>query len=565
MRYYSPQPNLMRISLTIFTLFVAINCFATGQQTFGTTTLRSPFLNMNKCYDVSGSATINPQGVINPTGTVIQWGTATNLATANTISVTNPTSNSYDTTLYVKVTYNSYILLDTVKLSFVSSAMAANFVNNSDICVEYPNNTYLDLSCTVTGLGNTTFAPYWSSASNYCLPYSGNSSNANNPLEKTYWVFTPTVNVATVTLKNTNGCVASNTDTFTFNLKQAGYSPFSNYDTLIKCGSATTSTYANQPPQTNVSFAWSGVYSNNGTTTSGLVTSNILSGTSYQVGTVIVTNNTNGCVNTYQQVYDVRDISMSIGGTYSLPCNGDSLTITDTNYDPTTQPTYLWSLTGNAWDYSPFIAGVTFDNGKTLKAGLPTIVYSNKSGTIPGETGTGTQYCSILDTVIFIAGSSPVVTGITPTDLSNKTYSFSATGVSNATTYSWDFGDGNSSTDVNPTHTYNTAGSYTVKITVTGDDLSCGTDETTYTLNVTDQGTGINSINNESSFTLYPNPIKDKLTIQSTVKIKSLKLITPTGTAINLPLVNIVDLLSVPAGLYYIQINDKYQYKIVKE
>lgn len=35
--------------------------------------------------------------------------------------------------------------------------------------------------------------------------------------------------------------------------------------------------------------------------------------------------------------------------------------------------------------------------------------------------------------------------------------------------WSWDFGDGSSSTQQNPTHTYATAGSYTVKLTVTDD------------------------------------------------------------------------------------------------
>jgi PKD repeat protein len=34
----------------------------------------------------------------------------------------------------------------------------------------------------------------------------------------------------------------------------------------------------------------------------------------------------------------------------------------------------------------------------------------------------------------------------------------------NASSYSWDFGDGATSTDANATHTYNTAGTYTVKI-----------------------------------------------------------------------------------------------------
>lgn len=39
----------------------------------------------------------------------------------------------------------------------------------------------------------------------------------------------------------------------------------------------------------------------------------------------------------------------------------------------------------------------------------------------------------------------------------------------NANTYSWDFGDGNSSQDMNPVHLYNAAGTYAVTLTASGD------------------------------------------------------------------------------------------------
>lgn len=39
----------------------------------------------------------------------------------------------------------------------------------------------------------------------------------------------------------------------------------------------------------------------------------------------------------------------------------------------------------------------------------------------------------------------------------------------NAKTYSWDFGDGGTSTEANPAHTYASYGKYTVKLSVTGD------------------------------------------------------------------------------------------------
>jgi PKD repeat protein len=41
--------------------------------------------------------------------------------------------------------------------------------------------------------------------------------------------------------------------------------------------------------------------------------------------------------------------------------------------------------------------------------------------------------------------------------------------VTNANTYAWDFGDGETSTEQNPVHTYAMSGTYTVKLAVTGD------------------------------------------------------------------------------------------------
>jgi PKD repeat protein len=51
----------------------------------------------------------------------------------------------------------------------------------------------------------------------------------------------------------------------------------------------------------------------------------------------------------------------------------------------------------------------------------------------------------------------------------------------NATTYSWDFGNGSTSTAASPSHTFSNAGSFIVKLTVTG---AGGTNSTTQTVNI---------------------------------------------------------------------------------
>ncbi len=58
-----------------------------------------------------------------------------------------------------------------------------------------------------------------------------------------------------------------------------------------------------------------------------------------------------------------------------------------------------------------------------------------------------------------------------------------------STVYSWTFGDGGTSSDTNPVHSYTVVGTYTVTLVATG---PCGTSTSTQTLNIKDVSTGIN-------------------------------------------------------------------------
>lgn len=69
-----------------------------------------------------------------------------------------------------------------------------------------------------------------------------------------------------------------------------------------------------------------------------------------------------------------------------------------------------------------------------------------------------------------IAGAVPPSAGFNATQNSSNylEYSF-ANSSKNATSYEWDFGDGNSSTEESPTHTYASANIYTITLTATND------------------------------------------------------------------------------------------------
>jgi PKD repeat protein len=70
---------------------------------------------------------------------------------------------------------------------------------------------------------------------------------------------------------------------------------------------------------------------------------------------------------------------------------------------------------------------------------------------------------------------------------------------SNANSYSWNFGDGNSSTDENPIHTYSAAGNYTVELTAMGADNKSATSSKTFT--ITDPNSASKLLTGEDSKT----------------------------------------------------------------
>lgn len=90
-----------------------------------------------------------------------------------------------------------------------------------------------------------------------------------------------------------------------------------------------------------------------------------------------------------------------------------------------------------------------------------------------------------------------------------QVFNFTSTSTGNPTTYAWDFGDGQSSAQQNPTNTYATSGTYTVCLIVSdtcGSDTSC----TSVLVNVI----GVNDPNDGFQVELWPNPSQDHVTVK---------------------------------------------------
>lgn len=288
-------------------------------------------------------------------------------------------------------------------------------------------------------------------------------------------------------------------------------------------------------------------------------------------------------------------------GTDELICTGEVLTLwagspadtilwstgdTTQSIDVTLPGTYfvdVISVCGNGSDtiiveasalvYTDFVeADTTFfctPGSATLSSTMPGTAYAwSTTETTPtiAVTASGTYFLTVTDACgtgtdsVVVVGATTPVASFTNT-ASYVTAFFTNTTVAEGTvSYSWDFGDGNTSTDENPTHIYTAAGTYTVTLTVTNE---CGTDTITNSVTVTT--VGLDEIGNGNSLSIYPNPNNGTFTLDILLAEKSSVEVIVTnelGQKIYTNSLNetvgskleMIDLGKVESGLYFITV-----------
>ncbi len=183
-----------------------------------------------------------------------------------------------------------------------------------------------------------------------------------------------------------------------------------------------------------------------------------------------------------------------VGGEYFLAH------IYDDNGPNGTPGTLLYSdsvpatnVTTNAWNVVTLSSTVTINSGgfyiAWLQGGANVAIATETAGPISFRSyeilgGQWAPYRSNSDQEFLIRAN---ITGYPclntagfnfTTNQNSATFSNASSG---ATTYFWDFGDGNTSTQASPTHSYATIGTYTVCLTASG---PCGTDSVCQTVTV---------------------------------------------------------------------------------
>jgi PKD repeat protein len=177
-----------------------------------------------------------------------------------------------------------------------------------------------------------------------------------------------------------------------------------------------------------------------------------------------------------------------------------------------------------------------------------------------------------METIVVTGVPNPAqcVAGFTMyPDASDVTLINSSTG-SNLS-YLWDFGDGATSTQQFPSHTYATSGNYYLCLTVDDGagcvDMYCDSigengvvfKGTGFTINVIAPpvATGINNeVVSSSDVRIYPDPTSTQLTIDTQLKIDNLTVTDITGKTIaSISLKsNVIDVSNLSDGIYFIKI-----------
>ncbi|MEM6272030.1 MAG: PKD domain-containing protein [Bacteroidota bacterium] len=399
---------------------------------------------------VSGCSPLVVQFTDQSTGPVTSW--FWDFGNGNTSTLQNPaavyvTPGTYTVTLTVSDGPNSDTQVQT-NLITVFQDPTANFTNASPTNGCVPHTVcFTDQSTPGDGAINSWIWDFGD----------GNTSTAQNPCH----TYTATGSF-TVTLVATdvNGC----SNTFTIpNYVNVSTTPTAAFTgtPLSACGPPLTVNFTNNSSggQAPLNYQWD--FGDGNTSTQPNPSNTYTTSGSYTV-TLITTDN-NGCADTLVQNAYVNISSVTAAFTQNTTniCEGQGVTFTDQSTGAT-----QWN-----WD---------FGDGGTSTQQNPTHTYATAGTyTVTLIASNGGQ-CpdTIVQTNLITVNPAPTANFVADTTTSCEVpfvVNFTDLSTSNPVNWAWDFGDGNTATAQNPTHTYTVPGTYNVTLTVTDANGCTGT------------------------------------------------------------------------------------------
>ncbi len=265
-----------------------------------------------------------------------------------------------------------------------------------------------------------------------------------------------------VVIEDINGCQGTNTSTIT---NTGGFTPTISSNQTICFGNSATITSGGAG--SGGTYTWDG-----GLGTGATQVASPASTTTYTVTMV----DGSACTETASVTITVEtEPTVIITPSNPVICAGESLTLAASGAQ-----SYNWNT------------GATSASITVSPTNQTTYTVIGSNGVCQGAAVSTTISVNLAPVIIAGSDQTLIVAG--------GTINFSNAG-SGATSYSWSFGDGTSSTLGSPSHTYTSAGTYTVILT--GTLGNCSSSDT-ITINV--GFTGLEEVNLEESVNLYPNP-----------------------------------------------------------
>ena len=281
----------------------------------------------------------------------------------------------------------------------------------------------------------------------------GGSSTQKNP-SHTY----NSKGTYTVSLKATNSC-GYNTKTRTSYITVID-KPVANFTGSPRSGcKPLTVNFTDQSSNNPTSWYWT--FGDGGTSTQKNPSHTYNSKGTYTVSLKA----TNSCgYNTKTRTSYITLIDKPVANFTGTPTNGcKPLTVNFTDQSTNSPTSWYWTF-GDGGTSTQKNSSHTYNSAGTFTVKLTA---TNNCGS---NTKTRTNYITVKDKPVANFGGTPT-NGCKP-----LTVNFTDQSSNNPTSWSWDFGDGGSSTQKNPSHTYNSAGTFTVKLTATN---SCGSNTKT--------------------------------------------------------------------------------------